>query len=144
MLAPEGEDNIKLRIKESQHRGLYCEGLTEVCVTSREELFDLIELGHSNRHMAATCLNKESSRSHSIFILEVSQKYPTGSEKRGVLNLVDLAGSEKIAKSKVEGQSLEETKKINLSLSTLGFVIKALTTSARHVPYRDSKLTRLL
>ena len=61
-----------------------------------------------------------------------------------MLNLVDLAGSENISKSKVEGESLEEAKKINLSLSTLGFVIKALTSNASHIPYRDSKLTRLL
>ena len=89
-------------------------------------------------------MNQESSRSHAIFILEVIQKHPFGTEKRGILNLVDLAGSEKISKSKVEGEGLEEAKKINLSLSALGNVINALTSNASHIPYRDSKLTRLL
>lgn len=85
-----------------------------------------------------------SSRSHTLFILEVNQKLPNDSEKRGILNLVDLAGSEKINHSGVTGQNLEEAKKINLSLSALGNVIHALTLNSEHIPYRDSKLTRLL
>jgi len=68
----------------------------------------------------------------------------TEQEKRGRLNLVDLAGSEKIRKTGVTGNKLEEAKKINMSLSSLGNVIKALITKAEHIPYRDSKLTRLL
>lgn len=58
--------------------------------------------------------------------------------------MIDLAGSEKVGKSKAEGDSLEEAKKINLSLSCLGNVINALTTKSSHIPYRDSKLTRIL
>jgi kinesin family protein 5 len=76
--------------------------------------------------------------------LEICQKFENGSEKRGKLNLVDLAGSEKVGQTGVTGKNLEEAKKINLSLSALGNVIHALTLAHDHIPYRDSKLTRLL
>ena len=93
-------------------------------------------------------MNAESSRSHSIFVLTISQKnLSTGSVRSGQLFLVDLAGSEKVGKTGATGQTLEEAKKINKSLSALGNVINALTdttTSTRHIPYRDSKLTRIL
>lgn len=72
------------------------------------------------------------------------QKFPSEAEKRGRLNLVDLAGSEKVGKTGTSGETLEEAKKINLSLSCLGFVIHALTSNYDHIPYRDSKLTRIL
>ena len=77
-------------------------------------------------------------------MIEVQQKLPNDSEKRGVLNLVDLAGSEKVRDTGVTGNNLEEAKKINLSLSALGNVIHALVVKSDHIPYRDSKLTRLL
>lgn len=100
--------------------------------------------GETMRHVASTHLNQVSSRSHSICIIEVIQKYPNDSEKKGVLNLVDLAGSERVSKSHAKGQALEEAKKINFSLSMLGKVISCLTKNSTHIPYRDSKLTRLL
>jgi hypothetical protein len=109
-----------------------------------EELLEIIALGESVRTVAATKMNKTSSRSHQIVILEICQKFSNGSEKKGKLNLVDLAGSEKISRTGVTGTNLEEAKKINLSLSSLGNVIHALTLGAEHIPYRDSKLTRLL
>ena len=91
-------------------------------------------------------MNLESSRSHSIFLVTVNQKdVNTGSQKSGMLYLVDLAGSEKVGKTGASGQTLEEAKKINKSLSALGMVINALTDGkSTHVPYRDSKLTRIL
>jgi kinesin family member 5 len=91
-------------------------------------------------------MNAESSRSHSIFVLTVSQKnVNTGSIRSGQLFLVDLAGSEKVGKTGATGQTLEEAKKINKSLSALGNVINSLTDgTSRHIPYRDSKLTRIL
>jgi kinesin family member 5 len=91
-------------------------------------------------------MNAESSRSHSIFVLTISQKnLETGSVRSGQLFLVDLAGSEKVGKTGATGQTLEEAKKINKSLSALGNVINSLTDgTSRHVPYRDSKLTRIL
>ena len=77
-------------------------------------------------------------------MVDIIQKFPSDTEKRGKLNLVDLAGSEKVAKSGAIGDTLEEARKINLSLSCLGNVIHALTSNSEHIPYRDSKLTRLL
>jgi kinesin family member 5 len=107
-------------------------------------------------------MNAESSRSHSIFLITIIQRNTeTGAQKTGNLYLVDLAGSEKVGKTGASGQTLEEAKKINKSLSALGMVINALTDSkvpkliavllasanilqAKHIPYRDSKLTRIL
>lgn len=91
-------------------------------------------------------MNAESSRSHSIFVLTIAQKnIETGSTRTGQLFLVDLAGSEKVGKTGATGQTLEEAKKINKSLSALGNVINSLTDGAsKHIPYRDSKLTRIL
>jgi kinesin family protein 5 len=91
-------------------------------------------------------MNERSSRSHSLFMISIEQKnLEDGSIKIGRLNLVDLAGSEKVAKTGAEGETLEEAKKINQSLSALGNCIHALTEAKRsHIPYRDSKLTRIL
>ena len=91
-------------------------------------------------------MNTESSRSHSLVQFTVQQRNTeTGSSKTGRLYLVDLAGSEKVGKTGASGQTLEEAKKINKSLSALGMVINALTDGkSSHVPYRDSKLTRIL
>ena len=91
-------------------------------------------------------MNERSSRSHSMFVLAVEQKNTkTDTTKQSKLYFVDLAGSEKIAKTHVTGQQLEEAKMINKSLSALGNVINALTSEKEtHIPYRDSKLTRIL
>ena len=96
--------------------------------------------------MAATNMNKTSSRSHSVFIFSLTQKNAaTGTVKTSKLTLVDLAGSEKTRKTGASGQTMVEAQHIHKSLSALGNVINALTTTAAsHVPYRDSKLTRLL
>jgi kinesin family protein 5 len=121
------------------------QNLHEEYVGDKEEVLSLITEAERYRAISETILNKSSSRSHLLLILDITQKLPDGIEKRGTLNLVDLAGSEKISKSKLVGETLEEARKINLSLSTLGNVISALTTLNReHIPYRDSKLTRLL
>ncbi|RUP44910.1 kinesin heavy chain [Jimgerdemannia flammicorona] len=95
---------------------------------------------------SAPDMNAESSRSHSIFVITVANKnLDTGAVKQGKLHLVDLAGSEKVGKTGASGQTLEEAKKINKSLTALGMVINALTDGkSSHVPYRDSKLTRIL
>jgi len=105
-----------------------------------------MQLGNQNRSTAATNMNAESSRSHSIFILTVTQNNTVDlSCKVGKLYLVDLAGSERIAKTGAEGQTLDEAKSINQSLTTLGKVIKSLIDkNSSHVPYRESKLTRML
>ncbi|CAG9330523.1 unnamed protein product [Blepharisma stoltei] len=137
-------NNTNLKIKEDPRRGIYVQGLTEMYVVCEEEMVEVLSLGESNRTVASTKMNQVSSRSHQLFMLEVNQKFPNDTEKRGILNLVDLAGCEKINQTGVTGNKLEEAKKINLSLSALGNVIHALTSNQEHIPYRDSKLTRLL
>lgn len=132
-----------LPVKEGPN-GIYVEGLTALYVISVEELLSVLDLGASNRSVAVTKMNKASSRSHQLVLIEVTQVDVVGRELRGKLNLVDLAGSEKASAIADLGENFEEMKKINLSLSALGKVIHSLTTSADHIPYRDSKLTRLL
>ena len=135
-----------LRVREDKTKGVWVEGATEVYVACEDDVMDVLRVGQVHRSVAATNMNAESSRSHSIFIVNITQKnITTGSTKSGNLYLVDLAGSEKISKTGAVGQTLEEAKMINKSLTALGQVINALTDAkAKHVPYRDSKLTRLL
>lgn len=138
--------NDNLPVHEEKARGVYVKGLLEVYVSSVQEVYEVMRRGGTARAVAATNMNQESSRSHSIFVITVSQKnVETGSAKSGQLFLVDLAGSEKVGKTGASGQTLEEAKKINKSLSALGMVINALTDGkSTHIPYRDSKLTRIL
>lgn len=138
--------NDNLPVHEEKNRGVYVKGLLEVYVSSVEEVYEVMRRGGNARAVSATNMNAESSRSHSIFVITVTQKnVETGSMKSGQLFLVDLAGSEKVGKTGASGQTLEEAKKINKSLSALGMVINSLTdTKTSHIPYRDSKLTRIL
>ncbi|OJJ45567.1 hypothetical protein ASPZODRAFT_17017 [Penicilliopsis zonata CBS 506.65] len=138
--------NDNLPVHEEKARGVYVKGLLEVYVSSVQEVYEVMRRGGAARAVAATNMNQESSRSHSIFVITVTQKnVETGSAKSGQLFLVDLAGSEKVGKTGASGQTLEEAKKINKSLSALGMVINALTDGkSTHIPYRDSKLTRIL
>jgi hypothetical protein len=118
-------------------------GAEKIYVSSQDEIYDLLSRGNGGRATSSTNMNQQSSRSHAVFILTVEQSSPEFS-KKGVLYLVDLAGSEKIKNTGAKGMRLDEAKKINMSLSTLGRVINKLTSGSMHVPYRDSKLTRLL
>jgi len=138
--------NDNLPIHEEKNRGVYVKGLLEVYVSSVQEVYEVMKRGGNSRIVAYTNMNAESSRSHSIFVITVNQKnLNDGSVKSGKLSLVDLAGSEKVGKTGASGQTLEEAKKINKSLSALGMVINALTDGkSTHIPYRDSKLTRIL
>ncbi|PSN73569.1 kinesin-domain-containing protein [Corynespora cassiicola Philippines] len=138
--------NDNLPVHEEKNRGVYVKGLLEVYVSSVDEVYEVMRRGGNARAVSATNMNQESSRSHSIFVITVTQKnVETGSMKSGQLFLVDLAGSEKVGKTGASGQTLEEAKKINKSLSALGMVINALTDGkSSHIPYRDSKLTRIL
>ncbi|KAI5296291.1 Kinesin heavy chain [Ascosphaera acerosa] len=138
--------NDNLPVHEEKSRGVYVKGLLEVYVSCIEEVYEVMRRGDAARKVAATNMNQESSRSHSIFVVTITQKnIETGSAKSGQLFLVDLAGSEKVGKTGASGQTLEEAKKINKSLSALGMVINALTDGrSTHIPYRDSKLTRIL
>ena len=135
-----------LKVQEDKARGVYIAGLSEYYVNSGEELLQYMELGQKNREVGFTLMNAGSSRSHSIFITEINQKsLKDFSQKTGKMYLVDLAGSEKVAKTGATGKTLDEAKNINLSLTCLGKVIHSLTDGkSQHIPYRDSKLTRVL
>ena len=121
-------ENKNLPIHEDKNRGVYVRDLTEVFAGSAKEILDIVQKGLSTLVVSSTSMNDESSRSHAIFSLTISQKnLENGIIKTGKLALVDLAGSEKVAKTGATGQTLEEAKKINKSLSALGNVINALT-----------------
>ncbi|EGR34618.1 kinesin motor domain protein [Ichthyophthirius multifiliis] len=141
-------DNTKqnLQVKECKTRGIYIQDASEIFVTSTYEMLEIMKAGSLNRTQAATRMNERSSRSHSLFYLQVYKKnIATDTTTISKLYFVDLAGSEKISKTNVSGQQLEEAKNINKSLTCLGMVINALTSNGKeHIPYRDSKLTRIL
>lgn len=137
------QDNMKIR--ENKGEGFVVQDNTEVYCTDRQGVYAVLEAGKTNRITAPTLMNAESSRSHSILSVTVHQKHTiSGRNRKGRLFLVDLAGSEKVSKTGATGTRLEEAKNINGSLTTLGMVINALCDGSPHVPYRDSKLTRLL
>jgi kinesin family protein 5 len=140
------KSKVNLQVREDAQRGIFVEGMTEMCVTSDEELLAAMRAGAANRAVAATGMNEGSSRSHSVFMVTLYQRnLENQATKAGKLYLVDLAGSEMVRKTGATGRQLEEAKTINKSLSALGMVINALTDShLTHVPYRDSKLTRVL
>uniref|UniRef100_A0A8D3BNY2 Kinesin-like protein n=1 Tax=Scophthalmus maximus TaxID=52904 RepID=A0A8D3BNY2_SCOMX len=135
-----------LAVHEDKNRVPYVKGCTERFVSSPEEVMDVIDEGKDNRHVAVTNMNEHSSRSHSIFLINIKQEnVETEKKLSGKLYLVDLAGSEKVSKTGAEGAVLDEAKNINKSLSALGNVISALAEGTKtHVPYRDSKMTRIL
>ncbi|KAH7947227.1 hypothetical protein HPB52_008493 [Rhipicephalus sanguineus] len=141
------EDTSRMKIYEDSSRkgSVIIQGLEEITVHNREEVFFILQKGAAKRQTAATLLNATSSRSHTVFSVTVHIRETTddGEElvKTGKLNLVDLAGSENIGRS---GAIDRRARNINQSLLTLGRVITALVDKAPHVPYRESKLTRLL
>mmetsp|Transcript_3747 Transcript_3747/g.5684 ORF Transcript_3747/g.5684 Transcript_3747/m.5684 type:complete len:1075 (+) Transcript_3747:68-3292(+) len=169
-------DRSNLAIREDRRKGVFVEGLSEWVVRTPSEIYGLMQRGAAMRATGSTKLNEISSRSHAVFIIIAEQselvlvnsddepveapedienldavRLAQGVQMKqvfrvGKLNLVDLAGSERVRHSGATGRRLEETKKINQSLSALGNVIAALTDTKgrQHVPYRDSKLTRIL
>mmetsp|Transcript_31643 Transcript_31643/g.79041 ORF Transcript_31643/g.79041 Transcript_31643/m.79041 type:complete len:742 (-) Transcript_31643:192-2417(-) len=141
--------NQKLELKENQDSGVYVKDLTSYVVKSVRECDKLREFGHKNRKTGATLMNQDSSRSHAIFTVTVEQCETMSdghaSIRMGKLNMVDLAGSERQSKTGATGERLKEATRINLSLSALGNCISALVDGkSSHIPYRDSKLTRML
>ena len=163
LLAPIPSENNNLKIVEDPVVGPTIQGITEAIFTSASEVKRLLDEGESKRHFGVTNMNAHSSRSHVIVRLNIeSRKVATssissegslrmnwGKDKPtciSTLNLVDLAGSERSNKSGTTGQSLKEGSFINKSLLTLGTVISNLSEgkSGQHIPYRNSKLTRLL
>lgn len=141
-----GTDHTRFTILDDKIDGIQVRGLTEQTVASPLEMISLMNEGLSVRTISSTYMNTDSSRSHAIYQIKLRQ---TTSSAKGTVKsslfLVDLAGSEKVNKTGATGRSLEEAKKINSSLSRLGTVIYALTENrSTHIPYRDSKLTRIL
>ncbi|KAK6913625.1 Kinesin motor domain [Dillenia turbinata] len=143
--------STNLQLREDLKKGIYVENLVEYNVTTVNDVLKLLLQGAANRKMAATHMNSESSRSHSVFTCIIESRWEKDSMTHfrfGRLNLVDLAGSERQKSSGAEGDRLKEAANINRSLSTLGLVIMSLVDLAhgkpRHVPYRDSRLTFLL
>ena len=142
----------ELKIKEDPKKGMYVQGLTEVEITTAKEAKNLILMGLKSRHVAATEMNAESSRSHLLFSIYLSTSYinnrGSSIEKMSRLHLIDLAGSERQKKTKAQGERIKEACMINKSLSTLGNVINALVENYegknKYIPFRDSKLTYFL
>ncbi|CAH7676945.1 kinesin motor domain-domain-containing protein [Phakopsora pachyrhizi] len=158
---PSGSTNLKIFDDSNQKKGggaggsgVYIQNLTETPISSAQEGIRILTLGSSRRQIAATKCNEQSSRSHSVFSITIHVKdhgnnKDGGKEdqiKIGKLNLVDLAGSENVGRSGAgkEFGRAREAGMINQSLLTLGRVINALVEKSAHVPYRESKLTRLL
>ena len=153
-----GKDSMKkLNLRENPDKGVYVESLTMMTVKNVNDTKKLMDKGRSSRVVGRTNMNAVSSRSHAIFVLNVEtstivqienkngKKIKETKIKAGKLNLVDLAGSERQSKTGASGVRFKEATKINLSLSALGNVISALVEGkGKHIPYRDSKLTRLL
>ncbi|KAG3243059.1 hypothetical protein PI124_g12122 [Phytophthora idaei] len=163
LLEPETSPSTIL-VREDADRGVYIDGAAAVYVANVEDCLSLMERGNANRAVSSTEMNAHSSRSHAILILRVERKEfappPASSDaprsiaqpviRLSNLYLVDLAGSERVKKARVYGRHISELKATNLSLSALGNCISALSKQSQqnqtsyHVPYRDSKLTRLL
>ena len=143
-----GKNNRKLDIREDPKKGTFLRDVTYITIKNTSDIENCLERGNKNRHVGQTSMNDQSSRSHSLFTvyLEIEEKGEGGNSriKSGKLNLVDLAGSERVGKTNATGQTFDEGKKINLSLTALGSVIDALSQNRKYVPYKDSKLTRLL
>lgn len=144
-------DVTQIRIFEDPNKkgSIIVQGLEEIPVHNTADVFKLLAKGQEKRKMAATLMNAQSSRSHTVFsiLVHIKENGIDGEElvKIGKLNLVDLAGSENISKAGNEkGIRARETVNINQSLLTLGRVITALVERTPHIPYRESKLTRLL
>jgi kinesin family protein 3/17 len=142
------ELNKSLEVKERSDIGVFVKDLSGYVVHNADDLDNIMKLGNKNRAVGSTLVNIQSSRSHAIFSITIESSLTIESEtkvKMGKLQLVDLAGSERQSKTQASGIRLKEATKINLSLSVLGNVISALVDGkSSHIPYRNSKLTRLL
>ncbi|XP_034836633.1 kinesin-like protein Klp68D isoform X1 [Maniola hyperantus] len=139
------KDSKKLTIRGQELNGFYIPEMTSVVCKSAAEMVRAMRAGNRNRAAGRTDMNEHSSRSHAVFLVTVETAHrDTNRIRVGKLNLVDLAGSERQRKTGAGGERLREAARINQALSSLGNVISALAENSPHVPYRDSKLTRIL
>lgn len=137
----------RLKIVEDKKLGIKVQNLEEIPVRNADEVFTFVSKGIAKRATAETACNAQSSRSHCVFTLTIHMRETVDGEdviKIGKLNLVDLAGSECVGRSGAKDARAREAGNINQSLLTLGRVITALVDHLPHIPYRDSKLTRLI
>ena len=139
----------KLELHEKPDTGVYVKDLTTTVVRSTDELKEIQLIGRKNRTTAETKMNDRSSRSHALFTITIETSEPgvDGKPKirAGKFHMVDLAGSERQSKTEATAERLIEATQINLSLSTLCLVISSLVDAKNSfIPYRNSKLTRLL
>lgn len=142
LLKPNSTTPLELRERDG---GIVVPNLHSVLCKSVEDMIQVMYMGNKNRTVGFTNMNEHSSRSHAIFLIKI-EMCEVGSTlvKVGKLNLIDLAGSERQSKTGATAERLKEASKINRALSSLGNVISALAEKSPHIPYRDSKLTRLL
>ena len=139
-----GIQRDSLTIREERDGNFVINDLKKVLVTAKQEAYIWLDKGLQNRQVASTTHNATSSRSHTIFQIEAYSPYGDNSQFSSKLRIVDLAGSEKYSQASADIKKQEQTC-INLSLSTLGKCISALgDTKSRHIPFRDSKLTKIL
>lgn len=129
---------------QDQNAGIYIQNLQDFHITNAKEGIKLLQKGLKHRQVATTKMNDFSSRSHTIFTITLYKEYNGEIFRVSKMNLVDLAGSENISRSGAQHQRAKEAGSINQSLLTLGRVINSLTDKSLHVPFRESKLTRLL
>lgn len=143
LLKPNSTKSLELR--EHEQNGVYVPNLHSVLCKNVDEMLNVMAHGNKNRTIGKTNMNEHSSRSHAIFMIKIEMcDLDTNKVKVGKLNLIDLAGSERQSKTGATAYRLKEASKINRALSSLGNVISALAENSPHIPYRDSKLTRLL
>lgn len=143
-------------MREDAKIGVHVEGISEEVVSSASDVKTILERGYRNRHIGETAMNRESSRSHAVFLLTIDAFEDKGegitTHRQSRFSMVDLAGSERQRDTSASGERLKEAGVINKSLSALGNVIKALSERSKavadgkalHIHYRDSKLTFLL
>jgi hypothetical protein len=151
LLNESSNDSSGLSVREDTKHGVFVDGLTEEVVKSSADVSKVLGIGYNNRHVGETNMNRESSRSHAVFMLTVNRQERVQSGDDFInktivskLTLVDLAGSERQKSTNAAGNTLKEASQINKSLTVLGQVINSLVDSQIHVPFRDSKLTFLL
>ena len=134
-----------LAIRDDGRHGIIVAGLNIITIHSPDELLTLLARGNKNRTQHPTDANAESSRSHAVFQVYVNITNKLDGQKKHVkLSMIDLAGSERASATGCKGARFKEGANINKSLLALGNCINNLADGIKHIPYRDSKLTRLL